>query len=175
MIFYISQILKYWEIPERFYESCRSLPGFNHHNLTGKFDIKWKSDILGKMKIYIFSFKIALVVVKLTDFSLGKFDQQEISLQQMLRYWVLKNPKNIEVRIVIEHKNDTNAPAVLDMWVSEVGPWLGQRVKETGNKQQRSLISIYIFIMGSPKLFRLAIFSLTNLNGNDNYQISIKK
>ena len=45
----------------------------------------------------------------------------------------------------------------------------------SGKRQQHSLISKYVFKMGSTKLFRLAKFALTNLNENTNYQTSISK
>ena len=62
--------------------------------------------------------------------------------------------KLFEVRIVLERKNDTNTPAVLDMWVSEVRPRLEKRGGDLVKRKQHSLISKYLSIMSSPKLFR---------------------
>ena len=49
----------------------------------------------------------------------------------MLQYWVLNaKTKIIEMWVFLEHKNDANTPAVLELWVLEVGPGLGRREKE---------------------------------------------
>ena len=55
--------------------------------------------------------------------------------------------------IVLECKNDTNIPSLLDLWVSEVGSGSEQRGKDPGERQQYSLISKYLSIMGSSTLF----------------------
>ena len=41
-----------------------------------------------------------------------------------------------EVMMVLECKNDTNTPAVLEVWVSEVGPGLGKRGREPTERWQ---------------------------------------
>ena len=46
----------------------------------------------------------------------------------------------------------------------DVGTGVGYRGEEPGKIQQHSLISKYLSIMGSPKLFRLAKFALKNLS-----------
>ena len=77
--------------------------------------------------------------------------------------------------IFLECKNDTKTPSVLGLLVLNVGPGLVQRGKELGKRQQHSLISKYLSIMGSPKLFRLAKFSLTHLITNANLPKLYKK
>ena len=63
----------------------------------------------------------------------------------------------------------------MDMWVSEVGIGLGQLEKYAAKRQQRSLISKILLMMGYPKLFMVAIFSGANLIGNYNFQNFIKR
>ena len=69
----------------------------------------------------------------------------------------------IYVMIPVERKNDTNTPAVLEVWVLGVGSGLGQMEKEPVKSQQCFLIPNKIFIMGSPKLFMATKLSLINL------------
>ena len=62
------------------------------------------------------------------------------------------------------------------VWVLEVGLvqlGLEQIEKETLKSQKHFLISKYLFMLGSPKLFMMAKFALTNLIKNANYQNSI--
>ena len=51
----------------------------------------------------------------------------------VIPYWVfIPRTKIIEVMILLDCKNDTNTPEVLEVWVSEVGMGLGQMGKERG-------------------------------------------
>ena len=60
----------------------------------------------------------------------------------MPQYWCSIPQNNIlEVIIPLECKNDTNAPAVLKVWVLEFVPGLGQKEKEPVKRQQCFLIS----------------------------------
>ena len=59
--------------------------------------------------------------------SVQKCFQGEIYMQMMPLYWFLiAETRIIEVMIPLECKNDTNTPAVLEVWVLEFGPGLGQ-------------------------------------------------
>ena len=49
----------------------------------------------------------------------------------MPQYWVLNvQTQLLGVWIVLENKNDTNTPAISELWVLEVGTGLGRRGKE---------------------------------------------
>ena len=56
------------------------------------------------------------------------------------------------MRIFLGCKNGTNTPAVLEMWVLEVGPGLGKRGKEPTNRWKiEGLLPIFIFISNDEK------------------------
>ena len=67
-----------------------------------------------------------MFAVKITDFSPKKTGQRKIST-----IMGLKCSKNIlEVWLFLYHKNYTNTPSVLELWVLEVGQGMRQRGKE---------------------------------------------
>ena len=86
-----------------------------------------------------------MFVVKITDLIPLKIDQQEISPELIPRCWVLKFLTKIhQVSIILGCKNDTNTPAILELWVQEVGPGLGQS-GQRGGKMQASSQVLFIF------------------------------
>ena len=71
-------------------------------------------------------FKIAMFVVKFTNFSTEKLDQQDIYPQLIPWYWVLiPQTKILDVRILLEYKKDKNLSSVIEMPILEVVQGLG--------------------------------------------------
>ena len=48
--------------------------------------------------------------------------------------------KNLSGGGILRVENDTNPPAVLDLWVSEVGPGLGRSGQRSGKSQASSQV-----------------------------------
>ena len=48
--------------------------------------------------------------------------------------------------VFLEHKNDANTPAVLELWVLEVGPGLGRREKELATSPE---LKTFIYIISN--------------------------
>ena len=175
--FKISQLLKYWEIPEKDYEPCIELSGISTNDFTEKSDLNWKTIVLGKIRFWVLCLKIfpSFQLKLLISIQLKLFNRIFLCNQFPNTRFRKTQTKIIEAMIVLKHKNDTNTPECFQLWVSEVWPGLVQIRKEPVKRQQYSLISKYLSIMSYPTLFRQAKFGLTNLNENTNSQNYIIK
>ena len=65
--------------------------------------------------------------------------EQDIYPQLIPIHWILIAKTLLEARLVLACKNDTNVPAVSELWVSKVWTGSGQMGKCPGKRQNISL------------------------------------